>query len=398
MMETMETGKEYVLNRETGKIELHFSKNEYQALSEAQKADLKRHFLFSGKLSAWVSRSVNNHYSAIQTANKLGFCDGGKVGERLSYAEQLERKAEKAEARAERFEQYADNAERRAEGLQNEFNELRQDWSWLTQPNINSSRGRAFTNQRNKVLAKYEKGFKEYRKSQYFKDKAITASETASQAQLQNKTYLNNRIEECNKNIRAIENNIVVAEERNNSEWLESLLEKMEYEIDKLAFFQNCMDDLGGVQYNKDNVKAGYLVKIRGSWDTVVKANTKTIEVKPSVVPYTLKYAYADIQDIKIPEGWSEPKPDKVINPFICGDIVVSYNVMGNWIIKAYQIVKTTDKSVMIQEVQIVDGQPVADSFKSDKQERKAVKKDRNGIPMVDYFRKHTEKKEVVKV
>lgn len=371
--------KQYILNRETNKIELHFIKSDYQALTEDQKTDLKRYYLWSRSANAWVSRSTNNHYSAINTAEKLGFTNGGKVGERLTYAEQLERKAERAETRAERYEQYAENAVKRAEGLQSEFNENRKDWSWLTQPVYKGHSGmERFGRQRQRIIERYEKGFEEYRKSEYFKEKAITAQQTADMTKLKSKSYLNNRIEECNKSIRQLEKYMITAEEHNNSERIEELLERMESEIDKLAYFQNCMDELGGVEYNKDNLKAGYLVKIRGSWDTVIKANTKTVEVKPSVVPYTLKYAYADIQDMKIPEGWKEPK-ETIENPFNVGDIVTRSNVMGNRILAAFQIVKVTDKSVTIQQIKIEDNKPITDAFIGNKQERKAVKKDRSG-------------------
>ena len=65
--------KTYILNKETQKIELHFSKSEYQALSDSEKRELKSTYLFSGKAQAWVSRSTNNHYSALRVAEKLGF-------------------------------------------------------------------------------------------------------------------------------------------------------------------------------------------------------------------------------------------------------------------------------------------------------------------------------------
>mgnify|MGYP007066364968 CR=1 FL=1 len=45
----------------------------------------------------------------------------------------------------------------------------------MTQPNINSSSGKSFTNYRNKIMNRYVKGFDEYRKSDYFKEKAVTA-------------------------------------------------------------------------------------------------------------------------------------------------------------------------------------------------------------------------------
>ena len=37
--------KKYILNRETGKIELHFEKSEYEVLPEDQKRILRSNFL-----------------------------------------------------------------------------------------------------------------------------------------------------------------------------------------------------------------------------------------------------------------------------------------------------------------------------------------------------------------
>jgi hypothetical protein len=54
--------KSYVLNKETGKIELHMVKEDYTSLSEELKRELKSAYLFSGSSQAWVSRSKNNHY------------------------------------------------------------------------------------------------------------------------------------------------------------------------------------------------------------------------------------------------------------------------------------------------------------------------------------------------
>lgn len=384
--------KQYILNKETGKIQLEFTKAEYQALSESDKKELKSAYLFSGQLKAWVSRSKNNHYSAIRVAEKLGFSNGGSIGQRLSYAEELERKAEKAEARAERYEQYAENAERRAENLQKEFNKLRKDWSWLTQPIIKGHSGsERFGRQRQKVMDRYNKGFEEYRKSEYFRNRADVAKVTASKMQLQNRTYLSNRIEESNKRIRELERAIIRAENNNNNnneQWIENLLEKMEYEIDKLAFFQNALDEIGGIQYNKDNLKVGYLVKIRESWYTVVKANPKTVEVKSSAVPYTLKYSYVEIQEIKIPEGWTESKNEVIENPFQVGDVVAQIFHRGEKfenLVKAFQVVKVTSKSVNIQQIKIENGKPIKDSFISNEQLQRRIGKDRNGENVVNY-------------
>lgn len=295
--------RNYILNLETSKIELHFSKEDYQALSLDEKKTLKSAFLFSPKAQAWVSRSKNNHYNAINAAEKLGFTSKGKTGHRLSFQEELENEAKKANNQSERFEQYASNAEKRAGQLQGEFNELKQDLSWVTQPNIASSSGRSFTNQRNRIIARYEKGFNEYRKSDYYKERAETARATADQSKLQSKPYLNNRIEETKKAIRQLEKRTTNSENTD-------LLDRLEYEVDKLAYLHNCLDEIGGITYNKENIKPGYLVKIRGHYSVVVKANPKTVEVQPTYITFSLKYNYADIQDVEIPENFQEIKKE----------------------------------------------------------------------------------------
>ena len=391
--------KEYILNKETQKIELHFTKEEYQALTDQQKRELKSAYLFSGKSKAWVSRSKNNHYSAIRIAEKLGFTDGGSIGERLSFQEELERKAERAEARAERYEQYAENAEKRAESLQSEFNSLRGDWSFVTQPNINSSSGRRFTAYRDKVINRYEKGFEEYRKSEYFKEKAQTAQQTAGKSQLQSRSYLSNRITECNKNIKAFQQHIVRYEEYieriNNGEtlknrkdgepltvehvenWIMERLEKMEYEMDKLAYMENCLDELGG-SHSKESIKPGYMVKIRGWWNEVIKANPKTVTIKSSH-GMVLSYTYAEIQEVKIPDNFKEieKKIDTLENPYKEGDILTVTNISGNRILYAFQVLKTTEKGISIQEINLnSEGKPDKDNFKpgSKPQRKKIVK------------------------
>lgn len=313
---------EYISNQETGKLELHFSKVEYQALSESLKSEIKSTFLFSGKAGAWVSRSTNNHWRAEQVAKKLGLEDGGKIGERLSYAEQLEVKAEKAEARAEQFEEYSDNAEKRAVSLQAQFNECRKDWAWLTQPIIAGHSGsKAFANHKNKVMARYERGFEEYEKSEYYQDRAATARATADNAKLKDKVYLDNRIKECNKSIKAFQGHIVSYEEQiyriQNGEVIKSWrtdepltaerleeciqerLDKYEYEQDKLSFFENCLAELGGIGYNKSNVKKGDLVKIRGSWGKVLSANPTTVRILNDLGWDWMKYPYSEIQEYK---------------------------------------------------------------------------------------------------
>ena len=124
----------------------------------------------------------------------------------------------------------------------------------------------------------------EYRKSEYYKDRAETARATANQTQLQNPVYIANRIKECNSTIKKLQSNIInyenklyrieqgeelknykgeilTAEQYQN--WIDETLEKMEYEIDKLAFMENALDEIGGNRFSKENIKVGYIVKLR---------------------------------------------------------------------------------------------------------------------------------------
>jgi chaperonin cofactor prefoldin len=387
----------YLLNKETQKIELHFDKAVYMALSDEQKKEVNSAFLWSGKAGAWVSRSIHNHYRAVQVAQKLGLENEGSTGERLSYAEELERKSEKAEARAERMEEHAANAEKRAENLQKEFNSYHGDIAFFTQPNINSSRGRAFTNYRNKVYTRFEKGFEEYRKSEYFKDRAETARATAENSKLKDKVYLHNRFKECNGNIKKIQSHIAAYEQNiyklqqgetlkawngnlltieGQENGLQSQLEKMEYEIDKLAFFQNCMDELGGVQYSKDNIKPGFIVNIRHSGRRCEILSAGPVNVTYKILDggaagMVLTDPYAAIIEIV----QAKEKTADLENPFKVNDILTKNRPADGSIYNAYQVIKTTKTGVKLQQIAVENGLPIPDKFTGEAAKQKKVTK-----------------------
>jgi hypothetical protein len=388
----------YIFNRETLKIELHFDKAEYMALPEESKKLLKSNFLFSGKSSAWVSRAKEpNLYHAKQAAAKLGFTQEQRQGDRLSFAEQVERQTKRAEARAERFESYADNAERRGQNLQKEFNELRKDWSWLTQPIIAGHSGsQRFGRQRQRVMDRYNKGFEEYRKSEYFRDRAATAQNTADMKKFRDPVYLDNRIKECRKNIRAMEKSIIKYEEmlyslenhteekpspyfgrytaEQVSEWIEHQLERIEAEVDKQAYMENCLDAIGGVPFSQGNIKPGYIVKIQrsGRCEIVsagpVNVTYKILEGGAAGMVLTAPYAtIAEIIAVK--------EVPKVENPFKVGDILCKHRPADDSIYRAYQVVKVTKTGVKVQQIAVENGKPIPGQFTGEKAKQKKVVK-----------------------
>ena len=370
--------KNYIFNLETTKIELHFEKAEYDALPDEQKSSLKSAFLWSNRGKCWVSRAKEpNLYRAKQVAEKLGFTEEQREGERLSYAEQLERQSERAEARAERYDGYADNATKRGEQLQKPLDNYHGDISFFTQPNINSSAGRAFTNYRERLYNQYHRGFEEYRKSDYFKDRAATARGTASNAQFEDPGYLDRRIKECKKEIRAREKNIVSYEEtlyaieggaeRRNYKGklitaeklttaIQRELELVEKAMDKQGYLENCLDAVGGYRFNKENIKPGYIVNLK-RWGDVEVTSTGPLNISYKILTggaagFGGKVAYAEIVEIIKAE-----EQKRATHPFEVGEQfkTIRYDYPDPNSYKSvtteipYEIVKTSDTTIQLK-------------------------------------------------
>lgn len=320
---------EYILNRETGKIELHFDKSDYMALEQEQKNEIKRNFLFSRYTKAWVSRCKwPNTYRAELVAKKLGLENAGETGEILSFAEQQERKQERAERRADRYEYKSEKAHKEGERLQAPIESMHGDIAFFTQPNINTSAGRAFTKRRNKMWDAWERGFESFKKSEFYAEAAEKARNNAQKPT--DKSFCDRRIKEAEKTIRAQRKNIkefyepkleklaageelkswngetITAEEVNS--WIDKAEDIIEAAISKISYYTQCIEDLGGIQYSKENIQPGQIVKIT-RWEEpvkVFKANPKTFEYEfllPHMTyadgsPMHGKSTYAEIEKI----------------------------------------------------------------------------------------------------
>lgn len=360
----------FIRNRETGKLELHFDKADYDDLTDDQKREIKGAFLWGRRSGCWISRCKEpNFWRAEKIAKALGLADGGTTGERLSFAEQQEHKAEKAERRAERFECAADAAAARGEQLQKPISDMRGDIAFFTQPNINSSAGRAFTRQRERMFAAYESGFKEFNKSAYYRERAAIAHNTAAQKGLQDKGFIGRRIAECETALRKLKKNVERYEgfkqqieqgttvQRFNgeplsldtvNEWIETTLDRIEAQLDKLGYYQDALDALGGVEFSQENIKPGYIVKVKHFGACrVVSTGPKNITYQTGVDGVVLTAAYAEIGGIvSAEEKAAEPHPFKVGDTFTCSRWNGEKRVAERL---EFHIIRATDKSVTIQ-------------------------------------------------
>lgn len=357
----------YIINRETEKLELHFTKEEYQALGEESKSKIKSNFLFSRRGGCWVSRAKRpNLYYAEKVAKDLGAEYQGKTGEELTFAEKIERQADRAAVRADRMEEKAAAAEQRGEQLQKPINARRGDIAFFTQPNINTSAGRAFTRQREKMFAAYDRGFEAFKKTEYYAQRAELARRTADRAHEKDKGFCDRRVKDAEKNIRAIQKNLTsyrtLLERLNSGEtvkrysgeayeqqeverWIEDAEERLESEISRQCYYQSCIDDLGGVQFSKENIKPGYVVKIKHYNDcTVLRTGPKNI-IYRTPNGFNLTAAYAEILEIVKAEETIKPThPFKVGETFEIGAYVDGHRVKQVW-----EIVKSTATTVTLK-------------------------------------------------
>lgn len=386
--------KHYVHNLKTSRIELHFTKEEYDGLSKVLKEAIKKSFFWSGSAKTWVSRSTTDHYRAIQTAKMLGFVEEVRQGERLTHADRLQLRASKAEARAARYDVYSEKALKRGIELQSPLMALQGDIAFFTQPIYqNHSGSQSFEKRRERILNKYREGFEEYRKSEYFKKQSESLRAAASMSELNNKAYVSRRIQECSSNLRKFERKLSEAEKKNNQEWEDRLIDFIDVETDKLAFYNNILEELGGIQFNNEKVKVGYQVKIRDRWYTVLKVNKLTVSVKPieeNLKSFELKYPYSEVQELKEKEISPSASKATVQNIFLVGDIFIRYNIAGNLILIAFQCISMTAKTVMVQKIQVINNIPQQDLFVAgSKPERKTPKKNRQGEDVLidgDYY------------
>lgn len=360
----------FIRNRETGKLELHFDKADYDDLTDDQKREVKGAFLWGRRSGCWISRCKEpNLWPPEKIARALGLADGGTTGERLSFAEQQERKTAKSERRAERFECAADAAAARGEQLQKPINDMRGDIAFFTQPNINSSAGCAFTRQRERMFAAYESGFKEFNKSGYYRERAAIAHNTAAQKGLQGKGFIGRRIAECETALRKLKKNVERYEgfkqqieqgttvQRFNgeplsldtvNEWIETTLDRMEAQLDKLGYYQDALDALGGVEFSQENIKPGYIVEVKHFGACrVVSTGPKNVTYQTGADGVVLTAAYAEIGGIVKAEGKAaKPHPFKVGDTFTCS----RWNREKSDVdVLEFRIIRATDKSVTIQ-------------------------------------------------
>ena len=288
--------KEYVLNLETGKIQLQFTKEEYNNLAAELKQAIKSNFLFSRKQQAWVSRAKEpNLYRALKLCEQLGLTEEKRINERSNFAEQLKKEKEKLEHKINYCEHKMQIKNAKAEQLTKEFKDKASDIAWVTQPNINSSAGRAFTNQRNRVINKFEKGIAESIKAEYYQDRKekLESKIDKQESKITDPIYLEKNLIATRKTIKKLIARLEKDYETNK-----------DYLKDQLTHYQNIEQDIIKcketiTQYSQQNLKVGDIVevltlknKVRITSLTTETFRCKDINVENPKGHYNIPYTY----------------------------------------------------------------------------------------------------------
>jgi hypothetical protein len=314
-VEPEEELKNYFVINEDQKYQLHFDYQDYKNLPQDKQREIKKYFLWSRGKKAWISKGKEGNWSANAVIKDLGLERKGRL-ERRSFADTMNRQQNRAEYKADRLEVRSAKAEQRAEALQAEFNKYRKDWSWLTQPNVNSSGGRRFSRQREGVMNRYDKGMRERIYSDQLASRAADLRASLENPKDENITFVLRRINDADKRVNQLQQDIeklfkvvdtyketgVKPSERYDDDRAKDTLEKWLYELnfetDKLSYYLAKKAELEGQGvkvFTKENLTGAQYVARGGSWHKVIKLNAKTVTHSWFVGAW--KSPYIDITD-----------------------------------------------------------------------------------------------------
>jgi hypothetical protein len=127
--------------------------------------------------------------------------------------------------------------------------------------------------------------------------------------------------------------------------------DRMEAKLDELGFYQDCLDKLGGVTFSQENVKPGYIVRMK-RWGnvTVVSTGPKNFTHKTANSPIVLTDSYAEIVSVvKAVEVVLEQHPFKVGDTFTCHRWNRAIPPHGDTEKVTYTIIRATEKSVTLK-------------------------------------------------
>lgn len=164
-------------------------------------------------------------------------------------------------------------------------------------------------------------------------------------------------VDSLGKNSYAIENGEVKKKysgeeitEDEVSEWLNHELELIEVAMDKQGYLENCLDEIGGIPFSKENIKVGYIVRMqRFGVAEIVSTGSLNVVYKilnGGAAGGILKGAYAEITEIIKAE---EKKHTN--HTFKVGEQFKACVWDNGFHSVVYEIVKATDATIQLRPI-----------------------------------------------
>lgn len=305
----------FVHDLESNKLHIFTGgKADWLSLPEVDRESIKSACLWSRFRNCWVSRALAPKARIYlgDILKRLGFEDRGTDGEKLTFAEQIEAKQERAEARAERAEDRAEAAgkewasEHRAADAISSFIPFGQPILVGHHSEKRHRRDLA------KIDAHLGKAVDAAKRKEHYEQRAATARATAEGKQYSDRGFLGRRIKELEASERLLKRRLegkfyeYSTPEPISDEYREQLTSALEDVEDKLGFYRHCLETCEGTGFDRETLKGKEFVKVKGRWERVVRLNPTTVSVyntcfsdEESQRRWPLKYLYAEVQDAR---------------------------------------------------------------------------------------------------
>lgn len=220
------------------------------------------------------------------------------------------------------------------------------------------------------MFSAWERGFDEFKKSEYYAERAAIARQTAAGTKPTDKGFIDRRIKDAEKTIRTQKKNLELYRKRLEQieqgkifrrhngdiitsetiqEWIENAELIIENAISKSIYYRECLEEAGGVTFSKDNIKVGYIVEIRKWGKCKVIGTGKvyfTFEVMSIQGGCLLKAAYSEIDSVVSDIVQIDPHPFKVGDTYT---VQVWSGTDQKRIDKEYTVTKITEEKVTIK-------------------------------------------------
>ena len=252
------------------------------------------------------------------------------MGGRLSFADQLETKRARGIERAERYEDWADSARKQSTAAYDRSSAAVEGIP-MGQPILvghhSEKRHRAAVDRSARAM---DKSVEHTDRARGHAFKAASARHQAEREYT--KPFVHNRIKESKAELRRVHKHL----ERDYTEeayyqgregsarlaqWLDRQAQLKAELAEKITYWEGQLDQLGGVTYARDNVSKGDVVRIRGAWSEVIRANPKTVKIRiltGGAAGMELNYPYAEITQHKsaaeMAAGGTETEVDQAAN------------------------------------------------------------------------------------